>query len=75
MPNQDQPACPYHPEATPWNNADGIAWSETTTHDLIAALEQGDSVEDVANYLQYSEETVRAICGSLASKSGSATSR
>ncbi len=51
---------PYHPDATPWNEADGIAWSEDTTRDLIAALEQGQSVEEIVDYLQYSEGTVRA---------------
>lgn len=60
MPSKDQPAFPYDPEATPWNEADGIAWSETNTRDLIAALEHGDPIGDIANYLQYCESTVRA---------------
>jgi DNA-binding NarL/FixJ family response regulator len=60
MPNQDQPAFPYNAHATPWKEADGIAWSENSTRDLIAALAQGDSVQEIANYLQYSVETVRA---------------
>ena len=60
MPNQDQPAFPYNDHATPWNEADGIPWSENSTRDLIAALEDGDSVEEIADYLQYSNETVRA---------------
>jgi DNA-binding NarL/FixJ family response regulator len=59
---------PYHPDATPWNEADGIAWSESSTRDLIAALEQGDSIEEIANYLQYSKETVRAKIGELGLK-------
>jgi DNA-binding NarL/FixJ family response regulator len=50
----------YHPDAPPWNEANGIPWSETSTRDLIAALEQGSSIQEIANYLQYSENTVRA---------------
>jgi len=50
----------YNPNATPWNEADGTPWSETCTRDLIAALEEGDTVEEIANHLQYYESTVRA---------------
>ena len=50
----------YNPNAAPWNEADGIPWSEETTRDLIAALEQGISVKEIVDYLQYSEDTVRA---------------
>lgn len=53
-------AHPYHPDATPRNEADGIPWSENSTRDLIAALNNGDSLEEIANYLQYSQSTVRA---------------
>lgn len=59
MTGRDVPV-PYHPDAVPWNEADGILWSDDTTRDLIAALDRGDSIEDVANYLQYYESTVRA---------------
>ncbi len=51
---------PYQPDATPWNEADGIPWSEETTRDLIAALEGGQTVDQIVDYLQYSEGTVRA---------------
>lgn len=51
---------PYNPQATPWNEADGIPWSDDSTRDLIAALENGDTVAEAAMYLQYTEETVRA---------------
>ena len=56
---------PYHTDATPWNEAVGIPWSENSTRNLIAALEQGDNIEEIANYLQCSEETVRAKMGEL----------
>jgi hypothetical protein len=51
---------PYHPDAAPWNESDGIPWSEETTRDLIAALEQRQTVDQIVDYLQYSEGTVRA---------------
>ena len=50
----------YDPNAMPWNEADGIPWDEGTTEDLKAALKAGNSVPDIAVFLQYSEETVRA---------------
>ena len=50
---------PYNPEATPLNEADGIAWSDDSTRDLIAALQNGDTVAEAAMCLQYSEKTVR----------------
>lgn len=50
----------YHPDAVPWNEADGIPWSETCTRDLIAALLEGEAVEEIANFLQYYESTVRS---------------
>ncbi len=56
---------PYHPDATPWNEADGIVWSESSTRDRIAALEKGDSIEELANYRQYSPDTVGAKIGEL----------
>jgi hypothetical protein len=50
---------PYNPDATPWNEADGIPWSESSTRDLITGLEQGDSIEDIAHYLQIR----KILCG------------
>jgi hypothetical protein len=50
----------HNSKAIPWNEADGIPWSATCTRDLIAALEEGDTVEEIANFLQYYESTVRA---------------
>ena len=49
----------YDPDATPWNEADGIPWSDNSTRDLIAALEKGDSIEEIANY----SSILRARCG------------
>src|SRR5688572_1096880 len=34
LPTNEHPAFPYNPEATPWNEANGIAWSERTSRDL-----------------------------------------
>jgi hypothetical protein len=50
----------YDPDATPWNEADGIPWSDMTTEDLVAVLNDGCSIEEAAIYLQYSEATIRA---------------
>jgi hypothetical protein len=40
---------------------------ETTIRDLIEALEHGDSVQEIATYLQYLVETVRAKMRELGS--------
>ena len=61
----------YHPYATPWNEADHIPWSESSTRDRIAALQRGDSIEKKATYLQFSESTVRAKIQELGLKEGS----
>jgi hypothetical protein len=59
----------YDPNATHWNEADGIPWDEDTTLDLKAALEAGNSIKGIAVFLQYSEETVRAKIKELACES------
>jgi hypothetical protein len=58
----------YDPDATPWNEADGIPWSDMTTEDLVAALNEGCTVEESAIYLQYSEITIRAKMDELGLK-------
>jgi DNA-binding NarL/FixJ family response regulator len=60
----------YDPNATPLNEAEpeGNPWSEMTTRDLKAAIEAGDSVKEIAMFLQYSEATVRAKMRELSLK-------
>ena len=50
----------YDPNAEPGTRPRAFPWSENTTQDLIAALKHGDSIEEAAMFLQFSEETVRA---------------
>ena len=51
-----------------WNEADGIPWDDLTTADLKSALANGDSVEEIAIYLQFSPETVRQKMAELGLK-------
>ena len=50
----------YDPKAPMLNEADNIPWSDMTTEDLKASLEHGDTVAEIAVFLQFSGETVRA---------------
>ena len=54
----------FDPKATPWNEPNGRdrgnAWTDETTEDLKRALENGDTVEEIAIFLQYWPKTVRA---------------
>jgi hypothetical protein len=54
----------FDPKATPWNEPEGRdrgnPWSDDTTDDLKRALEHGDTVEEIAMFLQYWPKTVRA---------------
>lgn len=54
------PTRSYGAGALPMNEAEGIPWSDETTDDLKRAIETGDSIEEIAVFLQFSEATVRA---------------
>jgi hypothetical protein len=60
MASKYKTAFPYDLNATPWNEADGIARSQETTDDLKRSLAKGDTVEEAAMFLQYWPKTVRA---------------
>lgn len=49
----------YDANAMPVNEAESLPWSDETTDDLKRALKYGDSIEEIAMFLQYSVETVR----------------
>ena len=56
----------YYPNATPLNEAEpeGNPWSEMTTTDLKAAIEAGDSVKEIAMFLQYRKRPFAPSCAS-----------
>ena len=58
----------HDPNATPLNEAepDGNPWSEMTTRDFKVALDAGDSVKEIAMFIQYSEQSFGRRSGSLA---------
>ena len=48
----------FDPNAMPWN--DGAPWSAAEKRYLREALESGDTIEEVAQFLQRTESDLRA---------------
>lgn len=48
----------YDPNAKPWNT--GTPWADCAVADLMASLQAGDDVVEVALFLQWPKEEVRA---------------